>query len=122
MRERPDSLSLATAPVICEHTGNRPLRDDDSVIGLGVISFNGERVAHLAGDPFLLYRRQISHAPIRCDTRCYPYQWLVMAVLLLTNTHSPNTWTIESDVPVEQWRSVARWLTQHCKLPVSPLY
>ncbi|CAI0978275.1 hypothetical protein [Serratia fonticola] len=52
MQEHPDSLSLATAPVICEHTGNRPLRDDDSVIGLGVISFNGERAAYLAGDSF----------------------------------------------------------------------
>ncbi|CAI0978378.1 hypothetical protein [Serratia fonticola] len=45
-----------------------------------------------------------------------------MAVLLLANTHIPNTWTIESDVPVKQWRSVARLLTHHCKLPVSPLY
>lgn len=122
MREHPHSLGLASSPVICEHTGNRPLRDDDSVIGLGVISFNGERAAHLAGDPFLLYRRQTPYAPIRCDTRGYPYQWLVMAVLLLANTHSPNTWTIESDVPVKQWRSVARWLTHHFKLPVSPLY
>ncbi|WP_447883266.1 hypothetical protein [Serratia fonticola] len=52
MREHPDSLGSAIAPVICEHTGNRPLRDDDSVIGLGVISFNGERAAHLAGDLF----------------------------------------------------------------------
>ncbi|ERK07881.1 hypothetical protein L580_1945 [Serratia fonticola AU-P3(3)] len=45
-----------------------------------------------------------------------------MAVLLLANAHSPNICTIESDVPVKQWRSVARWLTHHCKLPVSPLY
>lgn len=65
MCEHPDNLGLATAPVICEHTGNCPLRYDDSAIRLGVISFNGERVAHLAGDPFLLYRRQIRHSPIR---------------------------------------------------------
>lgn len=121
MREHPHTLGLATFPVICEHTGNRPLRYDDSMIGLGMIGFNGDRVAHQAGDPFLLYRRQIPHAPIRCDSRGYPYQWLVMATLLLANTYSPNTWTIESDVPLKLWHSVAYWLAQRCQLPVSPL-
>ncbi len=28
---------------ICEHSGNTSLRFDDSLIGLGVISFNGSR-------------------------------------------------------------------------------
>ncbi|MFO6494547.1 hypothetical protein [Hafnia alvei] len=121
MREHPETLGLATAPGICEYTGSCPLRYDDSMIGLGLISFNGERVTHQAGDPFLLYRRQTPHAPIRCDTRGYPYQWLVMITLLLANTYSSNTWMIESDVPLKQWRSVGHWLTYHCLLPVSPL-
>ncbi|WP_447870375.1 hypothetical protein [Serratia fonticola] len=118
---QPETLGLATAPIICEHTGNRLYPLDHSLIGPGMIGFNGERASHLAGDPFMLYRRQISHAQIRCDTRGYPYQWLVMAVLLLANTQCPNTWTIESDVPLKQWRKVTHWLTHHCKLPVSPL-
>lgn len=122
MREQPETLGLTTVPVICEHTGNRPLRYDDSLIGLGMIGFNGDRSNLQAGDPFLLYQRQIPHAPIRCDTRGYPYQWLVMSALLLANTYSPKTWTMESDVPQKQWRKVAHWLTHHCQLPVSPLY
>ncbi|WP_261392541.1 hypothetical protein [Serratia fonticola] len=91
MREHPETLGLAIAPAICEYTGSRLLRYDDSMIGLGLISFNGERVTHQAGDPFLLYRCQTLHAPIRCDTRGYPYQWLVVITLLLANTYSPNT-------------------------------
>jgi len=67
--EHPETLGLATAPAICEYTGCRPLRHDNSVIGLDMIGFNGERVTHQAGDLFLLYRRQTLHALIRCDTR-----------------------------------------------------
>ncbi|HHQ6539176.1 TPA: hypothetical protein ACSTJY_004597 [Serratia fonticola] len=116
LHQHPDSLGLATAPVIGEHTGKKPCQFDDSLIG-----FNGERASHLAGDPFILYQRQTPYARIRCDTRGYPYQWLVMAALLLVNTQCPTTWTIESDVPLKQWRKVAHWLTHHCQLPVSPL-
>ncbi|VXC72609.1 conserved hypothetical protein [Enterobacterales bacterium 8AC] len=118
---QPDTLGLTTAPVICEYTGNRLYRFDNNLMGLGMFGFNGERLTHLAGDPFILYQRQTPYALIRCDTRGYPYQWLVMATLLLANTQCPNTWTIESDVPVKQWRKVAHWLTHHCQLPVSPL-
>ncbi|UAN45247.1 hypothetical protein KGP17_23150 [Serratia sp. JSRIV001] len=119
--QRPDTLGLATAPVICEYTGKKPYQLDDSLMGLDLIGFNGERASQLAGDPFMLYRRQTPHALIRCDTRGYPYHWLVMAALLLANTQCPNTWTIESDVPLKQRRKVAHWLSYHCKLPVSPL-
>lgn len=121
LHEQPDTLGLDTAPVICEHTGNRRYRFDSNLTGLGMLGFNGERLAHLAGDPFILYQRQTPYALIRCDTRGYPYQWLVMAALLLANTQCPTTWTIESDIPVKQWRKVAHWLTHHCQLPVSPL-
>ncbi|MCC4108331.1 hypothetical protein [Serratia ureilytica] len=119
--QHPDTLGLAIVPVICEYTGNRLYQFEDSLMGLGLIGFNGERISHLAGDPFILYQRQTPHALIRCDTRGYPYQWLVIAALLLANTYSPKTWTIESDVPLKQWRKLAHWLTHHCQLPVSPL-
>jgi hypothetical protein len=121
LQEQPDTLGLTTAPSICEHTGNRRYRFNSSLTELGLIGFNGERASHLAGDPFILYQRQTPYALIRCDTRGYPYQWLVMATLLLANTQCPNTWTIESDIPPKQWRKVADWLTHHCQLPVSPL-
>ncbi|WON78422.1 hypothetical protein [Serratia sp. UGAL515B_01] len=116
-----DTLDLDTTPVICEQTGNCLYQFDDNLLRLGMTFFNGECFTHLAGDPLILYRRQTPHALIRCDTRGYPYHWLVMAVLLLANTYSPTTWTIESDVPLKQWRKVAHWLTHHCRLPVSPL-
>jgi hypothetical protein len=119
--QQPDKLGLTAAPVICEHTGNRRYCFDNNLMGLGMLGFNVERIAHQAGKPFILYQRQTPYALIRCDTRGYPYQWLVMTVLILTNTQCPRTWTIESDVPVKQWRKVANWLTQHCQLPVSPL-
>ncbi|WP_419792690.1 hypothetical protein ACN09C_17660 [Serratia fonticola] len=119
--QHPDKLGLTAAPVTCEHTGNRRYCFDNNLMGLGMIGFNGERIAHQAGDPFILYQRQTPYALIRCDTRGYPYQWLVITVLILANTQCPTTWTIESDVPVKQWRKVAHWLTHHCQLPVSPL-
>lgn len=40
--QRPDTLGLATAPVICEYTGKKPYPFDESLIGLGVIGFNGK--------------------------------------------------------------------------------
>lgn len=119
--QHPETLGLASAPVICEYTGNNLYRLDCSLAGLGLISFNGERASHLAGDPFMLYRRQTLHALIRCDTRGYPYQWLVMTTLLLANTQCPTTWTIESDIPLKQWRKVVHWLTHYCQLPASPM-
>ncbi|HHQ6567278.1 TPA: hypothetical protein ACSTJX_002116 [Serratia fonticola] len=119
--QHPDTLGLITAPVIYEYTGNRRCRFENNLMGLGMIGFNGERLTHLTGDPFILYQRQTPYALIRCDTRGYPYQWLVMSTLLLANTQCPNTWTIESDVPLKQWRKVTHWLTYHCQLPVSPL-
>ena len=90
--EHPETLGLTTAPAICEYTGCRPLRHDDSVIGLRMLGFNGERVTHQAGDPFLLYRGQTLHAPIRCDTRGYPYQYLVMITIrhITINWLSPD--------------------------------
>lgn len=118
---QPDTLGLDSAPVICEHTGNRRYQFDNNLMGLGMLGFNGERLTYQAGDPFILYQHQTPYALIRCDTRSYPYQWLVLSALLLANTQCPNTWTIESDVPVKQWRKVAHWLTHHCQLPVSPL-
>ncbi|KFK97754.1 MULTISPECIES: hypothetical protein [unclassified Serratia (in: enterobacteria)] len=118
---QPGTLDLDTAPVICEHTGNCLYQFDDNLVRLGMTGFNGKRFTHLAGDPFILYRRQTPHALIRCDTRGYPYHWLVMATLLLTNTLCPTTWTIESDVPVKHWRKVAHWLTYYYQIPVSLL-
>ncbi|ORJ18930.1 hypothetical protein BS639_22670 [Rouxiella silvae] len=41
---------------ICEHSGNTPLHFDDSLIGLGVISFNGCRPRQKAGEVFVLVR------------------------------------------------------------------
>lgn len=60
--QRPDTLGLATAPIICEHTGNRRYPFDDNLIGLGMIGFNGERITHQAGDPFILYQCQTPYA------------------------------------------------------------
>ncbi|PWC14318.1 hypothetical protein B4923_05265 [Brenneria roseae subsp. americana] len=118
IRQRPETAGYCHL-TICEMAGNTPLRYDDSLIGLGVIAFNGYRAAQQAGDPFLLcrLRRALNH--VRCLTYGHPYGFLVRVVLLLANHHCPNTWRIDADVPLDQWQQSLDWIAEYLTLPLS---
>ncbi|ATI88095.1 hypothetical protein ACI8CA_001696 [Salmonella enterica] len=102
--------------VVCELSGNTPLRYDDSMVGLGVIVFNGDRSNNLAGDAFVLDSLPPPSGSRRCDTRGHPYGFLVQASLLLAAYHCPGVWRVTSDVTPEEWQQTAAWLTTQLNL------
>lgn len=106
---------------ICEHSGNTPLRYDDSLIGLGVISFNGCRARQQAGDAFVLTRGMHQTAEYCCNTDNQPYSFLVRVILLLANHYCPDTWRLITDIPEFDWIHSAGWITEYLKIPLSSL-
>lgn len=101
---------------ICEHSGNTPLRFDDSLIGLGVISFNGCRVRQQAGDAFVLVRGMRQTNEYYCNTDDQPYSFMVRVVLLLANYHCPTTWEFAADIPTSDWQQTADWIAKYLNL------
>ncbi|WP_025121926.1 MULTISPECIES: hypothetical protein [unclassified Serratia (in: enterobacteria)] len=101
-------------------SGTKPLRYDDSLIGVGIISFNGDDTAGLSGDPFCLLRSLSSaRRQSQCDTGHHPYDFLVIAVLLLVNHYCPTCYVIHSTVGRAEWQQVADWLNTHLHLAVT---
>lgn len=101
---------------ICEHSGNTSLRFDDSLIGLGVISFNGCRARQQAGDAFILTRGMHQTADYCCNTDNHPYSFLVQVILLLANHYCPATWKITADILLSEWQQTADWIAKHLNL------
>ncbi|TPG63146.1 hypothetical protein [Ewingella americana] len=106
---------------ICEHSGNTPLRFDDSLIGLGVISFNGCRARQQAGDAFILTRGMRQITEYCCNTDNQPYSFLVRVMLLLANHYCPGTWQFITDILESDWIHSAGWITQYLNITLSPL-
>lgn len=106
---------------ICEHSGNTSLRFDDSLIGLGVISFNGSRAHQQAGDAFILTRGIHQTADYSCNTNHLPYSFLVRVVLLLADFYCPTSWQITTDIPLSDWQQTADWIAKYlnlaCRIP-----
>jgi len=101
---------------ICEHSGNTSLRFDDSLIGLGVISFNGSGARQQAGDAFILTRGMHQTADYSCNTNNLPYGFLVRVVILLANYYCPATWQINTDIPLSDWQQTADWIAKYLNL------
>ncbi len=110
LRLKPESTDVEPPPVICNGAGITPLRSDDSLIGLGVIVFNGEHHHQLSGDTFILNRHRHPYDRGYCHTHGHPYRFMVMAVLLLAHHSCPTVWKITSDVSGTEWQNVADWL------------
>ncbi len=110
LRLKPESTGIEPPPVICNGAGITPLHYDDSLIGLGVIVFNGEHHHQLSGDTFILNQHNHPYDRGYCHTYGHPYRFMVMAVLLLTHYTCPNAWKIKSDVSCAEWQHVADWL------------
>ncbi len=110
LRLKPETTGIEPTPIICNGAGITPLRYDDSLIGLGVIVFNGEHHHQLSGDTFILNQHRHPYDRGYCDTYGHPYRFMVMAVLLLAHYTCPNVWKITSDVSCAEWQRVADWL------------
>lgn len=76
---------------ICVHSGNTPLRFDDSLISLEIIYFSGCRARLQAGDAFVLVRVMRQTNEYCCNTDNQPYGFLVRVNLLLASYYCPNT-------------------------------
>ncbi|AHG22815.2 hypothetical protein Z042_14330 [Chania multitudinisentens RB-25] len=120
VRNASDFRWLGKPLVVCDHSGNQPLRYDDSLIGIGVIAFNGDFNAGLSGDPFCLVRSFVlERQQVQCDTGHHPYDFLVMAVLLLASHFCSGCYGIRSTVACAEWQQVADWLNTHLDLAVT---
>lgn len=119
VRNAPDFRWLGKPLVVCDLSGSQPLRYDDSLIGIGVIAFNGDFDAGLSGDPFCLVRSfSVERQQGQCDTGHHPYDFLVMAVLLLASHCCPGCYDILSTVARTEWQQVADWLNTHLDMAV----
>lgn len=120
VRNEPDFRWLGKPLVVCDHSGTQPLRYDDSMIGIGVIAFNGDFNAGLSGDPLCLVRSFVlERQQGQCDTGHHPYDFLVMAVLLLASHFCSGCYGIRSTVARAEWQQVADWLTTQLDLVVT---
>ena len=119
LRIKPESSGIEPPLVICNGAGITPLRYDDSLIGLGVIVFNGEHHHQLSGDTFILNQHRHPYDRGYCDTHGHPYRFMVMAVLLLAHHTCPNVWKITSDVSCTEWQRVADWLQAELAIAIA---
>jgi len=101
--------------VIC-HNGGRTLHHDDSLIGPGMIVFNGP--AGQSGDTLVLSRFISQSRCERCNTDGYPYGFLVRVAFLLANHFCPDNWEIAADVWPHYWKRSADWIAQYMNITV----
>ncbi|WP_144242872.1 hypothetical protein ACIOG3_15880 [Yersinia rochesterensis] len=119
IRNEPDFCWLGKPLIVYNHSGTKPLRYDDSMVGLGVISFNGDFGTGLSGDPLCLIRLFSSERQqSQCDTGHHPYDFMVMAVLLLVNHYCPTCYALHSTVERTEWQQISDWLNTHLHLAV----
>lgn len=118
IRQKPETTGYHNL-TICEMSGNTPLRYDDSLIGLGVIAFNGCSALQLAGEPFVLHRLRRTIDRYSCHTYGHPYNFLVQVTFLLALHHCPNAWKIKTNVPINQWRQAMEWIAKYLGSSVS---
>lgn len=120
VRNAPDFRWLGKPLVVCDLSGTKPLRYDDSLIGIGVIAFNGDDNAGLSSDPLCLVRLFSSERrQSQCITGHHPYDFLVMAVMLLVSHFCPTCYALRSTVARTEWQQVADWLNIHLHLVVT---
>ncbi|MGI3087699.1 hypothetical protein ACRTA3_10090 [Yersinia pseudotuberculosis] len=120
VRNEPGFCWLGKPLTVYDHSGTKPLRYDDSMVGLGVIAFNGDFGAGLSGDPLCLVRLCSSERrQSQCNTFHHPYDFLVMAVLLLVSHYCPTCYALHSTVGRTEWQQVTDWLNTHLHLAVT---
>ncbi|MCA7014566.1 hypothetical protein LF934_18190 [Dickeya dadantii] len=117
LRQQPQTAGYRYL-TLCEGAGNTPLRYDDSLIGLGVITFNGCRASQQAGDTFVLCRSRRTVNGYSCQTDGHPYSFLVRVVLLLAQYHCPDVWQIKADIPPIDWLQAQHWIIEHLQIPL----
>jgi len=101
--------------VIC-HNGSRALHHDDSLIGPGIMVFNGP--AGQSGDTLVLSRFISKSRCERCDTGGHPYDFLVRVIFLLANHFCQGNWEIAADIKPHDWQASIDWIAQYLYITV----
>lgn len=107
----------ASPLVICDGDGTKLIKTakdlfkgyEAAAVG-NCICFNGdERQGHdLGHETFYLSRE--GQGFNFCKTARKPYDWLVMACILLAHKHCPNCWAFASDGNAADWQPVMAWM------------
>lgn len=120
VRDEPSFCWLGKPLTVYDHSGTTPLKYSDSMIGLGVIAFNGDYDADLSGDPLCLVRLlHFEGRQTQCNTDHHPYDFLVMAVALLASHYCPTCYVLHSTVARSEWQQVADWINTQLHLVVT---
>lgn len=102
---------IETGPlVLCDGNGEVALNSAAELFGEEALWFNGDdrEGRGLAHETMVL--EQAGYGFAFCKTARKPYDWFVVAVLLLANHHCPGVWEISSDGDPEDWEPVRAWL------------
>jgi len=110
---------------ICDYAGDAVLHDCNQLFcstapgGQNCISFNGYGALEQDHESFLLCQQE--QRDWFCKTAAKPYDFLVVATLILANTYCPDCYDISSDGDELDWLPVLQWLREHidprCSLP-----
>jgi hypothetical protein len=107
---------------ICDGDGTTLITDAEQLDGYveadigSCICFNGDDRDDqgMAHETFYLARECEEDNDFQfCKTARKPYDWLVVAALLLAEKHCPGCWEISSDGSEEDWAPVVTWLDAH---------
>lgn len=76
------------------------------------ICFNGEAKLGLDHETFYLTSKRNKNFEF-CKTAQKPYDFLVVAVLILADYYCPNCYNISSDGSKDDWHPVGEWLAKY---------
>lgn len=80
------------------------------------IQFNGCAAQELDHESCVLYRDfEPNSAFLFCKTNHKPYDWFVVAVLILVHHYCADSYEVSSDGDTGDWQPVLDWLNQHLK-------
>lgn len=106
--------------VLCSGTGQQAVQEADQLFVTGqgddfegeAVWINGPRLLGLDAETFILpnVRDPDNQMWMHCNTECKPYDWFVVAALILIHHEAPGCFEVSSDGRREHWEPVIRWL------------
>lgn len=109
---------LNQAFLVCDGIGADPICKARNLFALQeqYICFNGDSKFELNEDTFCLTQKRKCKGERyleSCTTERKPYDFLVVAILILANYYCPNCYQIASDGSKSDWLPVKEWLKVH---------
>ncbi|QIQ22146.1 hypothetical protein [Zophobihabitans entericus] len=102
---------------ICDVQGLTPIHHVSELFtqteGISTIAFNGNRAKQQSCEAFIFPQAASDHIHVECKTRMQPYEFMVMAALILAHNLCGDYYSIHSDSPKQEWQLVLAWINLH---------